>query len=38
MDVEDRFRKLEEARMLLDAQTEQRGAEQAKLRESDRPL
>ena len=33
LDVEDRFRKLEEARMLLDAQTEQRGAEQAKLRE-----
>jgi outer membrane protein TolC len=33
LDVEDRFRKLEEARMLLDAQTDQRGAEQAKLRE-----
>jgi outer membrane protein TolC len=33
LDVEDRFRKLEEARMLLDAHTEQRGAEQAKLRE-----
>jgi outer membrane protein TolC len=33
LDVEDKFRKLEEARMLLDAQTEQRQAEQAKLRE-----
>jgi len=33
LDVEDRFRKLEEARMLLDAETDQRGAEQAKLRE-----
>ena len=33
LEVEDRFRKLEEARMLLDAQTEQRGADQAKLRE-----
>jgi outer membrane protein TolC len=33
VDVEEKFRKLEEGRMLLDAQTEQRGAEQAKLRE-----
>jgi len=33
MDVEDKFRKLEEARTLLDAQTDQREAEQAKLRE-----
>jgi outer membrane protein len=33
VDVGDKFRKLEEARMLLDAQTEQRGAEQAKLHE-----
>jgi outer membrane protein TolC len=33
LDVEDRFRKLDEARMLLDAQSDAREAEQAKLRE-----
>jgi outer membrane protein TolC len=33
LDVEDKFRKLVEARMLLDAQTDAREAEQAKLRE-----
>jgi outer membrane protein len=33
LEVDDKFRKLEEARMLLDAQTDQREAEQAKLRE-----
>jgi outer membrane protein TolC len=33
LDVEDKFRKLGETRMLLDAQTEEREAEQAKLRE-----
>lgn len=33
LDVEDKFRKLGEARMLLDAQTDAREAEQAKLRE-----
>ncbi len=37
VDVEDRFRKLEETRTLLDAQTEQRGAGTAGSR-SDRPL
>jgi outer membrane protein len=33
LDVEDKFRKLGEARMLLDAQTDQREAEQVRLRE-----
>ena len=33
LDVEDKFRKLRQARMLLDAQTDAREAEQAKLRE-----
>lgn len=33
LEVEDKFRKLEEARMLLDAQTDQRRAEQARFRE-----
>jgi outer membrane protein TolC len=33
LDVEDKFRKLGEARMLLDAQTDEREAEQVKLRE-----
>ena len=33
LDVEDKFRKLEEARMLLEAQADAREAEQAKLRE-----
>jgi outer membrane protein TolC len=33
LDVEDKFRKLSEARMLLDAQTDAREAQQAKLRE-----
>ena len=33
LEVEGKFRKLEEARMLLDAQTDQREAEQLKLRE-----
>ncbi len=33
MDVEDKFRKLGEARVLLDAQTDERQAEQARLRE-----
>jgi outer membrane protein TolC len=33
LDVEDKFRKLSEARMLLDAQTDAREAEQEKLRE-----
>ena len=33
LDVEDKFRKLGEARMLLDAQTDQRKAEQARFRE-----
>jgi outer membrane protein TolC len=33
LDVEDKFRKLGEARMLLDAQTDEREAQQAKLRE-----
>jgi outer membrane protein TolC len=33
LDVEDKFRKLGQARMLLDAQTDAREAEQAKLRE-----
>ena len=33
LDVEDKFRKLGEARLLLDAQTDQRQAEQARLRE-----
>jgi outer membrane protein TolC len=33
LDVDDKFRKLGEARMLLDAQTDAREAEQAKLRE-----
>jgi outer membrane protein len=33
LDVEDKFRKLGEARMLLDAQTDERQAEQARLRE-----
>ena len=33
LEVEEKFRKLEEARILLDAQADQREAEQAKLRE-----
>ena len=33
LDVEDKFRKLGEARVLLDAQTDERQAEQARLRE-----
>ena len=33
LDVEDKFRKLAEARMLLDAQTDQRKAEQVRFRE-----
>jgi outer membrane protein TolC len=33
LDVDDKFRKLAEARVLLDAQTDERQAEQAKLRE-----
>ena len=33
LDVEDKFRKLEQARMLLEAQTDTREAEQVKLRE-----
>jgi outer membrane protein TolC len=33
LDVEDKFRKLGEARMLLDAETDEREAQQAKLRE-----
>jgi outer membrane protein TolC len=33
LDVEEKFRKLTEARMLLDAQTDEREAQQAKLRE-----
>jgi outer membrane protein TolC len=33
LDVEDKFRKLREARMLLDADTDEREAEQVKLRE-----
>jgi outer membrane protein len=33
LDVEDRFRKLQEARMLLDAQTDQRRAEQVRFQE-----
>ena len=33
LDVEDKFRKLTEARMLLDAQTDQRKAEQVRFRE-----
>jgi outer membrane protein len=33
LDVEDKFRKLKEARMLLDAQTDQRQAEQVRFRE-----
>jgi outer membrane protein len=33
LDVEDKFRKLEEARMLLDAQMDQRKAEQVRFRE-----
>jgi outer membrane protein len=33
LEVEDKFRKLEEARMLLDAQTDQRQAEQVRFRE-----
>jgi outer membrane protein len=33
LDVDDKFRKLREARMLLDAQTDERQAEQVKLRE-----
>jgi outer membrane protein TolC len=33
LDVEDKFRKLQEARMLLDAQTDQRKAEQVRFRE-----
>lgn len=33
LDVEDKFRKLRQARMLLDAETDTREAEQAKLRE-----
>jgi outer membrane protein TolC len=34
LDVEDKFRKLAQARMLLDAQTDAREAEQVKLRET----
>ena len=33
LDVEDKFRKLSRARVLLEAETEERGAEQARLRE-----